>query len=179
MSIWILDFFQVMFKPSPAANGGRTMWQAVEFNRISWYFNLPAKMELKCYFSHPLTHPPLLFLLPDSAGSVQFIGHRSRYLPSGGPLLPHTLLLLSPWWPERGIRGGGGGRRWQHRSRLQREEGAGHLLCHVGGRGSCHTVLVRSRTQSSLSPTELLHVMATHTSRPLSVEEAVHTSLLK
>lgn len=88
----------------------------------------------------------LLLLFADFAGFVQSISHRSRHLPPGGPLFPHTLLLLSPWWPERGIRGGGGWRR-KHGSRLQREEGEGHLLCHVGGCRFCHAVLVRRRNQ--------------------------------
>lgn len=154
-------------------NGGWTMWHAMKFNRISWYFTpsnchfFLVKIELKCHSSHCLTHPHmfsiLLFLLSDTAGFVQFISHCSRDFPPGRTLLPHTLLLLSPWWPERGIGGWGGGWRWQHRSRLQREEGAGHLLCHVGGGGSCHTVLVRRRIQTSLSPTKCLKFMATET----------------
>lgn len=158
----------------------------MEFNRISWYFTLSicssslVKMELKCHFSHShwliLSHPLPYF--SDSAGSVQFISHRSRYLPPGGSLLPHTLLLLSPWWPERGIRGGGGGRRCQHRSRLQWEEGAGHLLCHVGGGGGCHAVLVRRRIQTSLSATELLFLWQ-HTSRLLGRRNKYSDLLLK
>lgn len=110
------------------------------------------KMESKCHFSFLFFFIftdsssdifPLLFLFSDFAGFVQFISHRSCYLPIGGSLLPHTLLLLSPWWPEWRIRRRGGGWGWQHGSRLQWEEGAGNLLCHVGGGGGCHALLVR------------------------------------
>lgn len=118
----------------------------MEFNRLIWCFPLwscsswviifPTSWLIHNYF-------PSSSSFSDFDGFVQFIRHRSRDLPLGGSLLPHILLLLSPWWPERGIRGRGGGWGWQHRSRLQREKGAGHLLCHVGGGGSCHAVLVR------------------------------------
>ena len=61
VSICILDFFQVMFSPSPAANGGSTIWQAMAFNRISWYFNPPAKNGIKVPFlsSTDSSSPPL------------------------------------------------------------------------------------------------------------------------
>lgn len=136
--------------PYPAADGGGTIWQAMEFNGMNWNF-------ITC--ENAIKVPSLTFhpsLLLDFAGFVQFISHRARDLPPGGSLLPHTLLLLSPWWPERGIGGGGGGWRRQHGSRLQREEGEGYLLCHVGGSGSCHAVLVRRKIHSSFSPTEVL-----------------------
>lgn len=115
------------------------------------------------------------FSSSDSAGFVQFISHRSRSLPLGGPLLPHTLLLLSPWWPERGIRGGGGGWRWQHRSWLQWEEGAGHLLRHVGGGGVRHAVLVRRR----IFWRHYQQQAQTYTVRFLAVVEEVLKLLLK
>lgn len=136
--------------PYPDADGGGTIWQALEFKDESEFYHLWK------YNQSAISHiPSTSSLLLDFAGFVQFISHRARDLPPGGSLLPHTLLLLSPWWPERGIGGGGGGWRWQHGSRLQREEGEGYLLCHVGGSGSCHAVLVRRKIHS-LSPTELL-----------------------
>lgn len=50
-----------------SVNGGGTIWQAMEFNRISWYFtisncsSLLVKIELKCHLSHS---PWVMHFLP-------------------------------------------------------------------------------------------------------------------